>query len=385
MNHNVENREAFYLGGYDPRGVRYYYNLYKTEATKQTKSSDINISVGKRKRSNMHVHTWEINTQTDTIQTKTNYHFLEWDDIIREDWKKNVLELFLDFIFYFKTYILAGRFSQYMFSSPYQMVGIFLPLFYVIISFFLVTFLSTQIYLYFEGLVGLAIYLGTFILMFSALIKLGDKLAVFWLLRIFVFSARYAFHEKKNLDLRLNEFSAFIEKRIETAKENNIDEILLVSHSVGSILSIPLLEKILKKTEHNQSDVKLSVLVLGECIPLVSGINHALEYKSKMQFVAQSTNLFWLDYTTVIDGACFPQLNYFEDANIQIKEKESFHFHTGRFHTLFSKKTYKQLRKNKYLTHFIYFMATEISGNYNFFKMTAGSKKLNTVVKENIQ
>jgi hypothetical protein len=139
---------------------------------------------------------------------------------------------------------------------------------------------------------------------------------------------------------------------------------------------IPLLEKILRNLDKN-SDIELSVLVLGECIPLVSGIDKAVGYKSKMECIARSKHITLLDYTTVIDGACFPQLNYFEDVDIEIAQKDKFHFLSARFHTLFSKKKYKALRQNKYLTHFIYFMATEIAGDYDFFKLTAGHTKLN--------
>ena len=371
----VKKRETFYLAGYDPRGARYYYNLYKEEAAKQSLVNGMEISVGKKERSDTHIQTWEIHTSKENQHTDTKYHYLEWDDIIREDWKKNTLELFFDLLFYFKTYILAGRFSQYMRVSPYQMIGIFLPSVFVILSFVLASYMAYLAYSYIENISGIVVALALLYATLYALMKVGQAMAIFWLVRIFVFSARYAFDEHKALKKRLDAFYSYIQKHIKTAKENGTDEILIVSHSVGTILIIPLLEKILKNIDEKQ-DVKLSVLVLGECIPLVSGIDKAMDYKAKMAYIAKSKHLFWLDYTTIIDGACFPQLNYFEDINLQIDKKENFHFNSARFHTLFSKKKYKTIRKNKYLTHFIYFMATEFSGDYDFFKMTAGNQYL---------
>ena len=376
MNTRVKKRETFYLAGYDPRGARYYHDLYKNESLLQSQVNGMDISVGKRKRSEIYVQTWSVDSNTKGLHTETQYHFLEWDDIIREDWKKNFLELFFDLLFYFKTYILAGRFSQYMIISPYQMVGIFLPSVYTFFALLLAIFLGYQTYLYFDSSLGVVIGLGLFYLIMYVLITAARKIAIFWLVRIFVFSARYALHEQKVLESRLDIFATYIEKHIKTAKENNVDELLLVCHSVGTILMIPLLEKILKNL-NKSSDIQLSVLVLGECIPLVTCINKATEYKLKMEYIAKSKHINLVDYTTVIDGACFPTLNYFEDAHIEISQKDKFHFLSARFHTLFSKKRYKELRKNKYLTHFIYFMATEIEGDYDFFKMTAGHTRLN--------
>jgi hypothetical protein len=375
MNQTVKKRETFYLGGYDPRGARYYYNFYKNESALQSKVSEMDISVGKRQRTDKHIQSWEITSQVDNEITDTRYHFLEWDDIIRDEWKKSYMELFFDLIFYFKTYILAGRFIKYSKVSPYQMIGIFLPTVYALLSFVIALFSAYYVYIYFDDYLGLIAGIGMIPLVLYLLVLLGHKLAIFWLLRIFVFSAHYVFDEKKVLETRLDEFASKIIEQMKLAEKNNVDEILLVSHSVGSILSISLLERVLKSIDGTLS-CKLSVLTLGECIPLVSGIDKAVEYKEKMAYIAQSNQIFLVDYTTVVDGACFPGLNYFEDVDIKMKYPENFHFYSARFHTLFSKNKYKQLLKNRYVTHFIYFMATEKIGKYNFFEMTAGNQKL---------
>ena len=86
---NIKNREVFYLSGYDPRGARYYHGLYKKESAKQAKVDDVKIVVSSGKRSSKHQQS-----------TQNNYHFLEWDDIIRKRWNSTLLSLFLDFFFY---------------------------------------------------------------------------------------------------------------------------------------------------------------------------------------------------------------------------------------------------------------------------------------------
>jgi len=380
MKHSVKRRETFYLAGYDPRGARHYHNLYKKEAALQSKVNEIEMEISQRKRTDTHIQSWSIQASSQHKHTQTNYHFLEWDDIIRENWKKNFISLFMDLLFYFKTYILAGRFIKYMRVSPRQMIGIFFPIVFLIVaigtSIMLGDFIASMI----DGVYGLLLGMTAAIMMIYLLFVLGNKLALFWLLRIFVFSARYVFEDMHTLDKRLEYFSKYLTSVLEKQKENKVDEILLVSHSVGGILMIPLLEKLLKE-KSLPKETKLSILVLGECIPLVSGIDKATEYKEKMAFLAKQTNIFWLDYTTVIDGACFPHLNYFSDVNIDIEEKENFHFLSARFHTLFSKRRYDKLRKNRYLTHFIYLMSMEYEGKYDFFNMTAGHQYLYNSIK----
>jgi hypothetical protein len=332
-------------------------------------------TVSSRKRTGKHVQTWEINTSTQDSHTQTNYNYLEWDDIIRDDWKKSFLSLFIDLLFYFKVYILSGRFIKYIKVSPRQMIGIFFPIVYLVLATTISVFFGNTIFNMIDNIYGLFLGIASAFTMLYFLFALGNKLALFWLLRIFVFSAKYVFEDMKTLETRLELFSSSLAKTIDESKDKNIDEILFVSHSVGAILTIPLIEKTLKKLKKPIA-VKISVLVLGECIPLVSGINKAKRYKKQMAYLAKQKNIFWLDYTTVIDGACFPSLNYFSDANIDIERKDNFHFLSPRFHTLYSKEKYNKLRKNRYLTHFIYLKSTEFEGKYDFFKMTAGHQYL---------
>jgi len=381
MSDSVKKRETFYLAGYDPRGARYYYNLYKKEAVLQSEVNGMNIDISSRERTEKHIQSWKIESETGGHTTHTNYHFLEWDDIIRTGWKKSFLSFFIDFMFYFKTYILAGRFIKYSKVSPRQMIGIFFPTVYLLLAFILSLALGYGIFTFIEGTLGVMIGAIVAYGIVYFLFVLGNKLALFWLLRIFVFSGRYVFEDMNVLDKRLEILSSHLAKVIECAKENKIDEILFVSHSVGTILTIPLLEKTLKKVKI-PTGTKISILTLGECIPLVSGIDKASTYKNQMAFLASSEDLFWLDYTTVIDGACFPSLNYFTDAGILIKNEESFHFLSPRFHTLFLRQRYDKLRLNKYLTHFIYLMSTDISGGYDYFKITAGHKTLSSFMQK---
>ncbi len=376
----VKKRETFYISGYDPRGARHYYNFYKIQSKEQSDINGIDMDISSRKRTSKYIQTWQINASSEDKYTQTNYNFLEWDDIIRENWKKNFFNFFIDIIFYLKTYILSGRFIKYSKISPYQMIALFSPIIYIILSIGFSCYISYYIDLFLNGLLGIVSALFLFVLSFYVLLKLADKLALFWLIRIFVFSGRYVFEDNEEIEDRLEYFSSYLVEKIKNAKKDGIDEILIVSHSVGAILTMPLLEKTLKKLDKNL-DYNLSILVLGECIPLITCIDKAIEYKSQMKYVAQSKHLFWLDYTTIIDGACFPTLNYFEDIDIKIKYSNNFYFLSPRFYKLFSKQKYAKLRKNRYLAHFIYMMSTEYASSYDFFRLTAGHQYLRNTIK----
>ncbi|MDQ7046266.1 MAG: hypothetical protein Q9M39_01040 [Sulfurovum sp.] len=382
MNNQVKKREVFYLSGYDPRGARYYYGLYKSEAQLQSKINALNVKVSSKIRTDKHIQSWEIKASSTEGETTSNYHFLEWDDLIRGEWKKNVFSLILDLIFYVKVYLLSGAFRRYSKDFPYQMVSLFYPIVYISLMLLLSLVSGWFLFEYLDNTYSLwvSLFFSSFLIysMIYLLLLLADKMALFWLLRILVFSSKYTYDEKPFLNQRMEHFSQKIIESLDKVKSKEVDEVLFVAHSIGTILMISILSKVLKEID---STVNISVLTLGECIPLVSGLPKATLFRKKMKYIAAQPNIYLLDYASLIDGACFPSLNYFSDSGIDSSCQENFEFKSPRFHTLFSKRSYKKIRRNKYFAHFLYLMSSEIEGEYDYFKMTAGHDFLKKGIK----
>ena len=112
LSEQIKKRVTFYIEGYDPRGARHYYNLYRQEAEKEAQKKGIGIDVSERVRTGERVQSCRIAYRTDhdgeMAETVTDYHFLEWDDLIRKNWKSSVLSIFGDLWFYMRIYMFTG-------------------------------------------------------------------------------------------------------------------------------------------------------------------------------------------------------------------------------------------------------------------------------------
>ena len=87
-----------------------------------------------------------------------------------------------------------------------------------------------------------------------------------------------------------------------------------------------------------------------------------------------NTPIVWFDITSPIDGACFPLVDFIKIS--KIKAKFSPIYLSARFHKLFTPQSYKKIRKNRYLAHFLYLYATEIIGFYDYFNFIGGADTL---------
>jgi hypothetical protein len=373
---SVAKRMVFYLGGYDPRGARYYYDLYKREGAKEE-----GFVTSKRTRTSPHLQQWKSHFENTDDRREVIYHFLEWDDIIRAKWSRSSMGLLRDFLFYLRVYILGGLFLKYLFKSPRQMEGIFFPLNYLLVSLFLLLLVGFGLFGVLEGVMATPLLLSlialVLLLMAWGLLLWATKVGLFWLLRIFVFSAQYVLKDSTVIDQRMDYFSELLAQKMRHAKANGCDEVVILSHSVGTILAVPLVASLLERLDFEREDLpQLVSMTLGESIPLVSVIPQSIPYQQQMQRVANDAHIRWIDYTTPIDLATFPLLNFFEDVGIKIAYPKHFYFLSPRFHRLYSPKRYKKIKKDHYKAHFLYLLSHERSEGYNFFRLIAGERAI---------
>lgn len=367
----VRKRIVYYLSGFDPRGVRYYYGLYKEHARKQAGINGMDYSVGARKKISRHLYEWTVETMDAGTKVETRYRFMSWDDLIRHEWSNGLYSYYKDLFYCIITYIFNGLVWSFAKASPKQMMAAFYPVLYLIGGAFgaysLASLFSAFIGGWFGIGVGILIFVGVMIL----LERLGNRIGVFWLLRIYAFSVRWGRDEIGGIEHRLDLFARELASAVE---KEEADEILLVSHSVGTILSVSVVARAL---DLNQKGWKhFAMVTLGECIPLVSFQPKAFRYRSEIAHIVQNREIFWVDFTSPIDGACFPLHDFVKSSGISSKNSLNPVFRSPRFHKLYDKITYSKLRRDWYTTHFLYLMSNEKVGEYDYFAMTAGSQSL---------
>jgi hypothetical protein len=86
-------RKVFYIGGFDPRGARFYHELLAQQiATHNAGQGSGNPLSLSPRRSDAHGdRAWQVSDAAATVQTA--FHFLAWDDIVRRAWIRSTPRL----------------------------------------------------------------------------------------------------------------------------------------------------------------------------------------------------------------------------------------------------------------------------------------------------
>ncbi|EAI3905334.1 DUF829 domain-containing protein [Campylobacter lari] len=371
-----QKRDVFYIAGYDPRGYRHYYAMFKKNLAEQNKLLNYDYTLSKA-QVNIYPF-WQIQTP----YTNTTYTFLGWNDIVKKNWSEGIKDALSDCYSFFRIYTITGLFLKFGKESPHQLITGYYPFFYVLLSLIFTLFCAFGSLFYLQNfhiILGILAFVLSLVFLPKMLYKLGKKLAVFWIARICSFCANWEKNSQGELELRMDDFARVIfEKLKENANDKNY-ELILSAHSVGTVLCINVLAKVLRKCEkENISFENLKVLTLGECIPLVSYQKRSFEFRKDLEYLG-SKNLIWYDFTSIIDGACFAQVDFIRTSGV--KAQFSPKYLSAKFHTLYKNKDYKKIKKDKYKAHFLYLFATQIQGVYNFFEFVIGKNKLEVKIK----
>ena len=294
-------RKIFYLAGFDPRGARLYHAMLEEEAARAN-GSGAAITVTPRRRSGGDA-VCEVISDSPEGACHTEYVFLAWDDIVRRNWPSRPLAVLRQ-----ATRAYAGFTLRFNWPLARRApVGSRKTLFYPGINLLamppltcLVVFMIARLILWHQPW-WLALLIALAVTVAGAVVRLR-ALPSMWLLRFVIFNDSLARHPPDDeLDQRLDRFAARISAALAA---EDADEVLLVTHSNGSILGIPLMLR-LRDRAGGAMPGRFGFVTLGGCVQLLAARKDALWFHGLLDRLATG-GFAWLDIGSLTDGACVP-------------------------------------------------------------------------------
>ena len=151
-------------------------------------------------------------------------------------------------------------------------------------------------------------------------------------------------------------------------KHENHDEILVVAHSVGPKIMTSVIANVIAKG--SLTDKKIKILTLGQCIPICSYLPWSRIFNDELRILAENKNLYWLDVTSPADPASNYSIKPFYRVAKNVKSKVEKT--SPRFHLMFNRGYYQNIKSDKFRMHFQYLMSGDKISDYDYFDLAAG-------------
>jgi hypothetical protein len=335
-------RKIFYIPGFDPRSEAYYKKLLFTQFPEI-------------KQSQSNVHESGVSFATDKLDV--NYEILSWHKAVKAYWSsgfwgnlKNIKTIFSDYVFqgtWKRLFKLSRRDGLQKAFSPYFF---FL---WLLLNCFGLIFI---VYSYFNEENGSVLFFVELLILMlvNVLLYMGlNKLNLFWVNRIMNF---FVLHSKK-LDPLVKESEINFKKQILTAlNSDNFDEVVVVAHSVGSILCLDIMTELAEEKKGEG----LVIITLGHCVSGVSILPEAGWFNERLKLV-ERRKFQWIDVTAGKDAVTF------------YKVTPAYHSYilpdltlSAGFHRVFTKDFYQATKWDFYKIHFLYIYNPHFPENSEF-------------------
>ncbi len=367
----VHRRIAFYIPGYDPIPSRRYRELYRSEGEKQAKISGYDLDVAGRSGAKGYGWTTRYFHNDQTVISQIE--FLKWNDIVQDSMRIGIFQTYLQMFLTLGYYIRTGVLWRLLRLRPQPMIAALYP----------VAMLSSQLALaalagrflrhFAQSIPGVpfaaALVIGlTLTLSILVLFRRNDgPLFAYYLALDYIFSAKNGGKLPDALAQRVASFT----QQIRLALEQDFDEVLIVGHSSGAHLAANIADEILAQTNPKQ---KLSLLTLGQVIPMVSFLPKAQPLRRALHNLAQESRLTWIDISAPGDGACFALSDPVAVSGVDPKPDKKLwpKVISAAYSESLSPETLYKTKWRFFRRHIQYLCAFDFPHGYDYFAITAG-------------
>ncbi|MHA3914536.1 hypothetical protein [Halovulum sp. GXIMD14793] len=367
----VHRRHVFYIPGFDPVAPRKYRELYRAEAELQAGISGYQISVEAANRQAGN-YAWSVSTHIDGQQTETLVEVLDWSDLVRKAMGQSTPRAIWIMLSTLWFGFASGAVRAWYRARPQIIIATLYPyaalLAQLVLGLWLGAALGGGVARLFgqPGWAGavpgaLALTLGGMVW----LRRYDLRTMIYYLLFIGAFGITRGRSKPNVYKEREQQFAHRI---AEVMSAGEVDEVLVVAHSAGTCLSIPVVAEALRRAPNQ----KLSLLTLAQVIPYESFHAGARQMRSDLNFMALHPHLDWLDVSAPSDGACFALCDPVAQSGVAPPAQRNPKVVSAAFSQTLSRKQRNSPRHSYFRRHFQYLYAFDQPRHYDYFQITAG-------------
>lgn len=370
----VRRRRVFYIPGYDPFHPRRYRELYRKHGASQARISgyELQLIPGQGGRG------WTVASTQDGAETRTEFEVLTWTDIVRASMGGSIPEAYAQMIHTAWIYITTGALFRLMrlrkgpiLVALYPITALIMQAFAALAAGFAVLLAAALIpgpAAWIVGPIGMA---GAVIFALNWFRTHDRWFFAYYLMHDYAFTARWRGAYPPDLDSRLAEFG----DRILTATREDWDEVLLIGHSSGAHLAVSVLARLLRQGRV-PTGAKISLLTLGQVMPMVTYLPDARALRADLALMGAQDRIFWLDVSAPGDGCAFALCDPVATSGVAPPDQKAPLVVSAAFRKTLAPERWRALRWHFFRLHFQYLCAFDRPGPYDYFRITAGPRRL---------
>jgi len=374
----VRRRRVIYIPGYDPVPARKYREMYRAEGAEQARLSGYALALRPGGARAGGAFGWEVEAEIEGARTEARVEVLVWSDIVKRSMAGGVLATYGHLARTAWVYLSTGALFRLVRLRKGPVLAALYP----------VAMLLAQLAFALLAARGAGLTLGAAhpaaawagLAVVPPLLwwfrRLDGRLYAHYLMHDYAFSARYRGADPPELAARIDAFA----DHVADALADDADEVLVVGHSSGAHIAVSVLARLIRAGRLPERGPALSLLSLGQVIPMVSFLPGAEALRADLALVSREERLTWVDVTAPGDGCAFALCDPVAVSGAAGPGRRWPLVLSAAFTRTLSPARWQALRWRFFRLHFQYLCAFDAlpgrADDYDYFRITAGPKTL---------
>ncbi len=390
----VARRRVFYIPGYDPIHPRRYRELYRKEGAAQAALSGYEIALSPRAGDR---YGWDVAARIEGREVAAAVEVLVWSDIVRGSMSNSIPATYLQLLRTAWVYIASGTLRRLMWMRKGPVIAALYPVGFLLLQLVLAVLVGYVVLAgftrgweiafspegaWFPPYMALSIYLGLGLGVVAGVAVLrwfkarDGKLYAYYLMHDYAYTCQLRGANPPELEARMADFA----DAVAAALTDDVDEVLVVGHSSGAHLAVTILADLLRAGRLPANGPVLSLLTLGQVVPMVSFLPDAHRLRADLHFLSTREDIAWVDVTAPGDGCAFALCDPVAVSGVAPAGQRWPLVLSAAFTQTLAPETWRALRWRFFRLHFQYLCAFDnLSGaadDYDYFRVTAGPRTL---------
>jgi hypothetical protein len=379
----VQHRHIIYVQGYDPRGLAQYYRMFRTELRKFGRLYKLSATISRPQSAHDgETASWTIETNAGDWQTRTNYDFLRFEDLIQRDLAAPIWATVFQAVWIYWRLVFSGTIAR--FWKAHWRFATFITYPHLLL---LIEALGAfgVAFAFAKGLeaIGIPDLFSTaaasaaFLAILGSVLKYTENATyLLYLLSDTVWTWDFSHRQRPEWDARIDRFAQYL---TQVARTSEAEEIVVVGHSSGSFLGTEILARALELDPAlGRHGPRVVLLTIGGNFPIVGFHPTSQTFRDHLRMLAIEPSIDWIDCQSRKDVMNFYPFDPISGHGIEVgSARRNPTIVPVRFREIIKPEHYNLFRWKFFRVHFQFVMANERPHPYDFFMIVCGPLPLN--------
>ncbi len=368
----IARRHVFHVAGYDAYDIAGQYARFRRELARFAATWRLRASVSEL-AADGDAARWTAATQGPNWSVDTTIEPLDWHDVVLEDLARPAVPRLIAAAVAFADFVGSGTLFRY-FAASYRYALFFVMPFVDVILFgaagALIGYWAAGAF-DLAGWPRAALAIALALAVFAALMRWpGRRWRVDLGLADWIFARAYMYGRRSDIEARLDRFAERLVARVRAA---DVDEIVIVGHSLGATFAVDLIARALARDPAlARRGPALALLTIGATIPKLALHPAGGRLRACAEKVAAEPALFWVEYQARDDVISFYKFHPVALRAVADGDALRPLVRRTQLHEMMAPQDLRRHRLNFMRLHYQFVMANAHRTSYDYFMIACG-------------